>query len=609
MLNEEALERLSERLVDRIEDLNLFMINKLGEQINRIGTLTPTQLREVMQSIKYGNDINEIVNKIAEITNKSVKDIYDIFEEVAKKNQKFAKQFYEYKKISYIPYDNNVELKNMVNSLAKITADKFTNIAETSAYAILNSNGELEYTKLSEVYQKITDEAILNISMGRDSFDQTMKNVMKELTSKGIQEVNYSTGYHRRLDSSVRMNLNDGIKNLSNELQKKFGEEFGANGIEVVHHIYPAPDHSSNDENGWYDIDGKQFSIEEFEKVNNSLNRQVSDLNCKHLTVPIILEISKPLYNDKQLEEDKKINMKGFEYEGTHYTMYEGTQLQRQLETKIRQYKDRQIGARAINDSDEVYHCQEKINQLTQKYKELSDISGLPTKIERLRVEGYKSIKMMPSKHIIDTLQSVGIKADNSLVKMDKDLLKRNAEQIEKLSKKYDIIDFYKNNDSTYYLKNTNEYIGAISYNRDMTFLNINSSSKYFRDKDVLIKNTKEMVNNQWFMPCLEENYDIYAMTHEFGHTLEMKLFKKQFPNGNNIGYTNFANRVKDDILKIAKENNSNMDLEKLISIYGRKDNNSKEFFAECFANMELGKSNELGNAMKEYLINKGAVK
>ena len=59
MLNEEALERLSERLVDRIEDLNLFMINKLGEQINRIGTLTPTQLREVMQSIKYGNDINE----------------------------------------------------------------------------------------------------------------------------------------------------------------------------------------------------------------------------------------------------------------------------------------------------------------------------------------------------------------------------------------------------------------------------------------------------------------------------------------------------------------------------------------------------------------------
>ena len=33
MLNEEALERLSERLVNRIESLNAYFINKLGEQI------------------------------------------------------------------------------------------------------------------------------------------------------------------------------------------------------------------------------------------------------------------------------------------------------------------------------------------------------------------------------------------------------------------------------------------------------------------------------------------------------------------------------------------------------------------------------------------------
>ena len=109
MLSEEALERLSERLVDRIEELNLFMMNKLGEQIMRIGTLTPTQLREIFQSVKYGNDLNEIISKIAEITNKNVADIYNIFEEVAKKNQIFAKQFYDYKKISFIPYDSNVE--------------------------------------------------------------------------------------------------------------------------------------------------------------------------------------------------------------------------------------------------------------------------------------------------------------------------------------------------------------------------------------------------------------------------------------------------------------------------------------------------------------------
>ena len=108
----------------------------------------------------------------------------------------------------------------------------------------------------------------------------------------------------------------------------------------------------------------------------------------------IVLGVSEPICSKEQLEADKQANMNGFEFEGNHYTNYEGTQLQRQLETKIRQYKDRQIGAKAINDTDEVYHCQEKIRQLTDKYYDLHKVSGLPTKIDRLRVDGYRKINI-----------------------------------------------------------------------------------------------------------------------------------------------------------------------------------------------------------------------
>ena len=92
-------------------------------------------------------------------------------------------------------------------------------------------------------------------------------------------------------------------------------------------------------------------------------------------------------------KNDKRANKEGFEFEGSHYTNYEGTQLQRKIETKIRQLKERQIGAKAIDDMDEVYKCQEKITQLTSKYNDLSKVSGLPTKINRLRVEGFTRVK------------------------------------------------------------------------------------------------------------------------------------------------------------------------------------------------------------------------
>lgn len=384
MLSENALERLTERLVNRIEELNAYFVEKLGKQITTIGNVMPSQVRELMQTIQYGADIDEIMNKIAEITNLNVNDIYSIFEEVAKQNQSFAKQFYEYKRVKFIPYEQNKALQRQVRAIAKATVEEYINISNTMTYTIYNELGEKTFTNLSKTYQKITDRAILNISQGRESFDTVMKKTMKDLTRNGLRTVDYASGYSRRLDSSVRMNLMDGVRRLNRELQEQFGEEFGADGVEVSHHINPAPDHDT--------VDGKQFSKEEYEKVNNLLTRHVGELNCYHFTYSIILGVSKPLYSKEQLQADKEANKKGFEFEGNHYTNYEGTQLQRQLETKIRQYKDRQIGAKAINDMDEVYHCQEKITQLTQKYNDLSNASGLPTKIDRLRVEGYNKI-------------------------------------------------------------------------------------------------------------------------------------------------------------------------------------------------------------------------
>ena len=428
MLSEEALERLSERLVNRIEELNLFMIKKLGDQIVNIGELTPSQLRQVFQSVQYGSNFNDIVNMIAQITDKNVEDIYSIFEDVAKKNQSYAKQFYDYKKIPFIPFEENETLKSQVKAIAESTVNQYLNMSNTMAYVFVNDYGIKEFSSLSETYQKVTDRAVLSISQGRESFDTVMKKTMKELTSQGLRTVDYASGYSRRMDSSVRMNIMDGVRRLNRELQTQFGEEFGADGIEVSHHKNSAPDHIDT-------VDGKQFSKEEYEQVNNSLERHVGELNCYHFIYPIILGVSKPLYSKEQLEADKKANKEGFEFEGTKYTNYQGTQLQRQLETKIRQYKDRQIGAKSIKDTKEVYHCQEKIEQLTQKYKELSDVSGLPTKVDRLRVEGFTRVKV--SKNVIND--------DNFTNVTDKWLASATPNSHEVLDAKY-----FKVNDTKY---------------------------------------------------------------------------------------------------------------------------------------------------------------
>ena len=68
--------------------------------------------------------------------------------------------------------------------------------------------------------------------------------------------------------------------------------------------------------------------------------------------------ISKPEYSDDELQEIKDRNNEGFEIDGKKYTRYQGTQMQRKLESEIRKQKDIQIMSRASGQDDLVRESQ-----------------------------------------------------------------------------------------------------------------------------------------------------------------------------------------------------------------------------------------------------------
>ena len=400
MISNETQKKLVERLIDRIDQLNEYILKEIGKKIKRIGKMTPSEAYQVQQILKYGGDLDKILEKIAKVTNLNVQDIYTIFEEEAKINQNFAKKFYDAKNISFVPYAENEVLQNQVRAIAKITAGQYVNLSKTMAFANIDSHGNIVFSDIAKTYQDTIDKAILSLTQGKEAYQQVMRKSMKELARHGINTVDYASGRTRRLDSAVRMNILDGMRDMSNTLQKQFGEEYGADGIEISVHSNPAPDHS--------DVQGHQFTNEEFNKFQQGLiakdyegriyqpvkdksnRRPISAYNCYHYIFCIVLGISKPEYTQKELDKINNENEKGFIYEGKKYTMYEGTQLQRQIETEIRKQKDLQIAGKAIEDKEMIVDAQTKIEILNNKYNEISKISGLPTKIQRLYVAGYK---------------------------------------------------------------------------------------------------------------------------------------------------------------------------------------------------------------------------
>ena len=214
---------------------------------------------------------------------------------------------------------------------------------------------------------------------------------------------------------------------------------------------------------------------------------------------------------------------------------------------------------------------------------------------------------------------------------MDKQLLVDNTNQLIKLENKFGVI-----NQSEFVDFNLDEgnYIGNATSNK-LTPANqyLTLNKKRYSDRELHINNEIKGIKSGYSMPAELTNKEasVYTITHEYGHMLQ-NVIKRDYMKS--LGWTEsnafaFINRKAktnsakykwyedvqkkiqndcyDEIIAIAKRNNPSFDLEANISEYGKTSKN--EFFAEVFANSQLSKPNELGNAMNQWLKEKGLVK
>ena len=402
MLNEKQIDLIIERLVRRITQGNSYILRRLGKILNKIKNVDDNKIYQLQQELKYGDDFNEIMQRIRKITELNIKDIDNIFMEVARKNQQFAKKYYDYKGIDMTPLDENESLKQVVSTYSSEVINNYRQVSNNVGYTLFNTSDILLFLPLAMAYQNFVDYAVLKRFLGKQSFIQEIELQVKKVAKNGLKSYDYSNGRAYRLDGALKMEMQQGIRDMTNDLQRRFGEEYGADGIEISVHDYPAPDHA--------EVQGHQFTNEEFDKFQNDMDatdingvvfpaefeghdrRAIGEYNCYHYVFHVLLGIDEPQYSHEDLSEIVKQNDNGFFFEGKHYTMYEGTQLQNRIEREIQGQEDIKTMAQEIGDKDLEMESRRKIVDLSSKYKELSNVSGLPTKMDKLKEWGYKRL-------------------------------------------------------------------------------------------------------------------------------------------------------------------------------------------------------------------------
>lgn len=365
----------------RFDAINTHYIKLMAKQIKEIGKLSPSNLFRLQQMSKMQQNIDSIEYMLAQETGKTLDELDKVLELSGLSVYKDAYELYVAHNRIQVPFKQNQNMMNYIRSVQSLTHNTFMNMSNT--------------TVIFEPYRNLVDVAIDAVTNGIDSYNNI---IHKQLTDSTLQsnlrnadeglKVTYASGLTRRLDSAVRMNVLEGVRQVNNGIREKAGEEFGADGVEVSAHALCARDH--------IDIQGKQFSKKEFELRNEELRRHISTCNCKHYTFPIILGISKPTYTKEELKQYKANSEKPVNINGKEMTKYQATQAQRNIETSIRKEKDKYIFADTMGDTEMAEKIKNNINQLQSQYNSISQQAGLSPKMDRTYVPGYTGKQVKP---------------------------------------------------------------------------------------------------------------------------------------------------------------------------------------------------------------------
>jgi hypothetical protein len=377
MYTNEQLIKVSSELAERIDRVTEGVLIKLAKRLRKLGTLEASDVREIDKLRNIGADINIITAELSRVTGKTINEVNALDEALATDAYKDSAIFYAARGIQQLPFEDNAAMLGIVQAQEAITAGTFRNMANSTAFRLRDYNGVPNYKPLREAYTQAIDDAILAKQQGFKSWHTAVRDVLQPLINSGVRTVEYDSGYSRNIYSAARMNIMDGARQLNNDIRMQAGAEFGANGYEISVHTMCAPDHVH--------IQGKQYSTEAYNRLNEELKRPIGTLNCQHHIFPVILGVSATAYNDAELAEITRLNAdKSVVIDGKDYTPYEASQLQRRLENKVRKLEMTARVYDAAGDTEAATNARNRVRETKKVYRDISKQAKIKTHFDRM---------------------------------------------------------------------------------------------------------------------------------------------------------------------------------------------------------------------------------
>ena len=381
MYTPSELERMPVEIERRMSELEERILEDIIRRIRINDEITRSADWQIYRLVQMGQSTEYIQKQIQLALNFTDEEIKNLYEGAIKSGYTRDEDVYDKVGVDFIPFKDNTELQQLIQSVIEQTKEQMENITQTLGFAI-DMGGKRVFTPLAEYLQKTLDTAVLEVTSGTFDYNTTLKKVVAEMTKSGLRTVDYETGWSNRIEVAARRALMTGVTQVTNKINEQNAKELGTDYFEVSWHATARPEHQK-----WQ---GRVYSRKELVEICGlGTVTGLLGANCYHSYYPFIPGISKRQWTDEQLDQMNAKENTPKKYNGKEYTTYEATQYQRKLETLMRkQRQDIKLLKSGGATEDDLINAMAKYRATMAQYTAFSKQMGLPQQRERIYIDG-----------------------------------------------------------------------------------------------------------------------------------------------------------------------------------------------------------------------------
>lgn len=389
----EVLDSLPEELAELYRSLEATLLEEICSRLKLSGELNEVTVQGIRVLRSHGIDLSEIEKAIQRTANISRKELDKLLDEVVERNQRYYTDLID---LAGVTQSETMVSSADINAILSQAQREVGNLTRSMGFLLDNGRTMLPYAR---AYQWALDSAEMQIMSGAISYNQAIKSAVKQLADSGLRMVDYESGHRDHIDVAARRAVMTGVSQICAKYTEQSAEYLETPYFEISAHI------GARDKGvGWQNHkawQGRVYSVRAGDKYPNIYEvcglgyvDGLEGANCRHIRTAFVDGVMERTYTDEQLVHIDDGH--DVDFEGKHYTAYEATQKQRQIERTVRRLKREQAAYKAAGLKEDAQSVTARIRRLNAEYKAFSEAAGLPLQRERMQVqypEGLTSIK------------------------------------------------------------------------------------------------------------------------------------------------------------------------------------------------------------------------